>query len=112
MLTGQNTAHFHTAAQDVSAKILGPFQFTGLIRIKQNQRMQIAITGMEHIGDTQPIFLAERRHSYHHVRQSPTWNGAIHAQIIRRNPSNSWKSRFTSGPEQVAFLLGLADLDR
>ena len=36
MLSGQNTTHFHTAAKNVSAKILGPFQFTGLVRIKQN----------------------------------------------------------------------------
>ena len=68
MLTGQDTAHFHTAAQDVCAKILSPLQLTRLVRIKQDQGMQIAITRMKHIGDTQPVFLAERGHSLHHIR--------------------------------------------
>ena len=51
MFTGQHTAHLDTASQDIRAEFLGPFQLAGLVGIEQDQRMQIAVTGMEHVGN-------------------------------------------------------------
>ena len=56
MFTGQHTTHFNAAAQDIGTKILGAFQLTRDIGIKQDQRVQIAITRMKHISDPQPDF--------------------------------------------------------
>ena len=99
MFASQYTTHFDTAPQNIGAKILGPRQFARLVGIKQDQRVQIAVTRMKDIGHTQPVFLAECCHQHHHIGQTPPRDGAIHTQIIWRNPPDSRKSRFAPGPK-------------
>jgi len=47
---------------DAARKILGaegfrPLHHAGLVGVVENQRMQIAVAGMKHVGDTQIVFL-------------------------------------------------------
>ena len=112
VLPGQYTTHLHTAAQDVGAEFLGTLKLAGLVRIKQDQRMQIAVTSMEYIGHAQAVLLAERCHPAHHVGKTATRNCAVHAQIVRRNAAHSRESGFATGPEQVALFFRLADPHR
>ena len=56
MFTGQHSAHLDTATQNIGTKFFGTLKLTGLICIEQDQRMEIAIAGMKHIGDPQPYF--------------------------------------------------------
>jgi len=55
MFASEYAADLHAESQDIGAKFLCPLDFTGLVRIVQNQRMQIAVAGMKHIGDAEPV---------------------------------------------------------
>ena len=112
MLAGQHATHLHTAAQDVGAEFLGTLKLAGLVRIKQDQRMQVAVTCMEYICHAQAVLLAERCHPAHHVGKTATRNCAVHAQIVRRNAAHSREGGFATGPEQVALFFRLADPHR
>ena len=56
MFTSQYATNLHAESQDIGAKFLCPLDFAGLVGVIQNQRMQIAVAGMEHIGDAEPVF--------------------------------------------------------
>src|ERR1700704_952874 len=59
MFAGKYTTEFDAAAQDIGAERLGLVHLTGLVGIVQDQRMQIAVAGVKHIGDAQAVFLGE-----------------------------------------------------
>ncbi len=51
MLAGEHAAHLDAEAQDVGAEGLGAFQLAGLVGIVEDERMQIAVAGVEDVGD-------------------------------------------------------------
>ena len=57
MFARDRTANFHAQQQNALAEFFRALQFTRLVGIKQDQRMQIAVSGVEHIRDWQSIFL-------------------------------------------------------
>ena len=63
MLAGQHAADLDAEPQDVGAEFLGVLELAGLVGVEQDQRMQIAVAGMEHIDDAQAVCLATSRAS-------------------------------------------------
>ena len=55
MLAGQDTADGDAELEDVGAEGLDLLQIAGLVGVVEDERMQIAVAGMEHVGDAQPI---------------------------------------------------------
>ena len=51
VLAGDGAADFHAQLQDAAAEFLGALQFAWLVGVEQDQRMQVAVAGMEHVGD-------------------------------------------------------------
>ena len=51
VLAGQDAADLDAEPQDVGAKRLGALDLAGLVGVVQDQRVQIAVAGMKHIGD-------------------------------------------------------------
>ena len=56
VLAGQHAAELDAAAQDVGAKSLGAVHLAGLVGVVEDQRMQIAVAGVKHVGDAQIVF--------------------------------------------------------
>ena len=50
MLTGDRTAGPHARFHDLASGLSYPLEIVTAAQVKANQRMQIAITGMKHIG--------------------------------------------------------------
>ena len=59
MLAGQHPANLDAQLQNVRTKFLGTFDLTVNGCIIQDERMQIAIPGMKHIGDAQPVLFGK-----------------------------------------------------
>jgi hypothetical protein len=51
MLAGQHTANFDAERENFRAEFLGLLQFARHIGIVENERMQIAVAGVKHVGD-------------------------------------------------------------
>jgi len=51
VLAGERTAVFQTRVHDVSGKLLGALGLAGYIVVVEDQRVQVAITGVEDVGD-------------------------------------------------------------
>jgi len=50
MLPGDRPAHRDTQLENLAAQFLGTQQFTGLVGVVENQGMEVAVTGVEHVG--------------------------------------------------------------
>ncbi|MNY49296.1 hypothetical protein D3C86_1847050 [compost metagenome] len=50
MFAGDAASDFHAQFEDLAAEGFGPFQFAGLVGVEQNQRVHVAVAGMEHVG--------------------------------------------------------------
>ena len=72
--------------------------------------MQVAVAGVEHIGDAQPVMLRQFAHALEHLRQSRPRDGAIHAVVVGRDASDRRERRLAAGPEQQPLLFGGRDL--
>ena len=110
MLTGQAAADFHAKLQYIGTKGFSAAKTIGVIRVKHNQRMQIAITGMEHIGDLERVLIAHLANAPQHARQFAGWNGAIHAEVIGADAPDRAKGTFAAFPDGKALFRGLRNL--
>ena len=57
MFAGNGAADFDAQMQNALAEFFGARQFARLIGVEQDQRMQVAVSGVEYIGYRQAIFL-------------------------------------------------------
>ena len=63
VLAGQHAADLDAEPQDVGAESLGRLELARLVGVIEDQRMQIAVAGMEDVGDAQPVLLRQLAHA-------------------------------------------------
>ena len=56
VFAGDAAADFHAQFEDLAAQRFGAIQLAGLVGIKQDQRVHIAVTGVKHVGHAQVVF--------------------------------------------------------
>ncbi|MNF32012.1 hypothetical protein D3C84_127870 [compost metagenome] len=83
VLAGDTAADLHAQFENLAAQGFGTLQLTGLVGIEQDQRVHVAIAGMEHVGHAQAVFGGQRADGLEHPRQRAAGNRAVHAVIIR-----------------------------
>ena len=108
----QRAADLHAQAQNVRAEFLGLAQFFGVVGVKQDQGMQVAVASVKHIGDPQAVLPGQLADSGEDLGQPAAGDGAVHAVVIRRDVPQGRKSRFAAGPDADPLLFGLADPHR
>lgn len=64
MFAGQDTADFDAELQDFRTEFLGAFQFARLVGVIHDQRVEIAVAGVEDIGNPKSVFFAHFRHAF------------------------------------------------
>ena len=77
----------------------------GFIDVEDDQGMQIAVAGMKHIAEAQPICSRQLGHALQHLRQRMARNGAVHADHVGRQPAHGGKGRLAARPDAGALLL-------
>jgi len=82
MLAGDGAADLDAQFQQASAQFLGALQFAGLVGVEQDQRMQVAVAGMEDIGHAQSVFLGQLGGAPQHLGQGAARDGAVHAVVV------------------------------
>jgi hypothetical protein len=98
VLPGDGTAHGHAQGQDLRAQGLCPGQLSLPARIIENQRMQVAVAGMEHVGNCQSVLLGQGGNVIQYLCQPGSRDGAVHAVVIRRQPPYRREGRLAAEP--------------
>src|SRR6185312_9974267 len=73
--------------------------------IVHDEWMEVAIAGVEYIGNAQSVLVRHLAHAGEHARQRSAWNRAIHAVVIRRDAANRGKCYLPARPEQLPLGL-------
>src|SRR5260221_2586046 len=60
VLAGEDAADLDAQPQDVGAESLGTLELARLVGIVEDERVEIAVAGMEDIGDAQPVALGQQ----------------------------------------------------
>ena len=98
VFTGDGAAHFHAQFQYLAADFFGAMQFVRLARVVQNQRMQVAVAGMEHIADAQTVFERQLPDAAQYTREFAPRDGAVHAVVIGRDAARRGEGGLAPGP--------------
>src|SRR5579862_5325950 len=96
VLAGDRAADIDAKLEDAIAELDGAFTIAGLVRVEQDQRMQIAVSGVEHVRAWQPVFARPRLDLAQHARQRGAWNGPIDAIVIGRDAPYGGERRLSS----------------
>ncbi len=107
MFAGNRTAQVDAHVQDLAGQRFGPFQRTGLAAVVENQRVQVAIPGVEDIGDAQVILFAQRFNFGERVPQPAARHHPILDNVVRAQPPDRGKGTLAPlpdpGPVRVIF---------
>ena len=107
VLAGEHAADFDAELENVGAESLGALELARGIGVVKDQRMQIAVAGVEHVGDPQTVARRHFPHPRQHQRQLAARNGAVHAIVVRRDAPHRRKRRLAPGPERQPLLFGI-----
>src|SRR6516165_10890829 len=105
MLTRQYASYLDAELEDLRPEPLGALKLARLVGIVEDERMQVAVSGVEHVGDCEPVLIGELAHAGEHLGEAGARDSAVHAVIIRRDASHRGKGGLAPGPEQRPFLL-------
>src|SRR6185312_11358533 len=105
MLPRQNTADLDAQTQNIVAELFGTIEFAGHVGVIEDQRMQVAVARMKHIGYAETVFLRQRFHPPQHFRKPSARNRSVHAIIIRRDTPHCWKRSLAPSPKCQTFAL-------
>src|ERR1700733_13819184 len=83
MLARQNAADVNTEPEDFRAKLLRPVEFARLVGVIKDQRMKVAVAGVEDVGHPQPEAPLHLFHLLKHAADLSARNRSIHAVIVR-----------------------------
>ena len=109
MLAGEAAADLDAELEDGVARFLRLLQFAGFVDVEQDERVQVAVARMEHVGDAQAVARADRADAFQDQRQLPGRDGAVHADVVR-DPAGGAEGRFAALPDRRALGLALRDL--
>src|SRR5215813_13591056 len=70
VLPGQHASDFDAEFQDIGAESLGPFDLAGFVGIIKDERVEVAVTGMEYVSNGQLISFRESPHPGKNLREA------------------------------------------
>src|SRR5258708_20098763 len=106
VLAGEHAAHMDARHENSGDELFGTLELAWLVRVVENERMEVAVAGMEHIGDGKPIGLGQFAYAFEDLRQPRPRDGAVHAVIVGRDAADCREGRLAAGPEQKPLLFG------
>src|SRR6266699_4440461 len=109
VLAGEHAADLDAKLEDVRAELFRTLELARLVGVVENERVEIAVAGMEDVGDGEPIGFGQLAHALEHLRQPRARDGAGHAGIVGRDAADRRERRLAPGPEQEPLLLGGRD---
>ena len=103
MLARHRAAHGHAGFQNVCAKLFAAVHLVGVVCIKQNQRVQVAVACMEHVQAAQLVFLFHLLNGLQDVGQTLARDGAVHAHVVGADAARGGERVFAAAPKLHAL---------
>src|SRR5262245_13997370 len=111
VLTGDRPSCLDAVGQYFSGRLRRALGLSGYVAVVTNQRMQIAVTGVEDIGDSKAAASLELTNPGEHLGKLRTWDHPILHVIVRRHPSHRGKRSFAASPDPCTLRVVCRDFD-
>ncbi len=99
-------AELHAQLQNLRPEAIGALPFAAAIGIEEDQRVQIAITGVEHVHASQAVAFLHGLDRLEHGAERLARNRPVHAVIVGGNAARRGKCVLAPGPEAQALAFG------
>ena len=73
--------------------------------------MEVAVAGVEDVGHAEAVTRRHLGDAGQHMRKLAPRDRAVHAEIVRRDPTNRRKRRLASGPDSQPLVLARGSAD-
>ena len=111
MLARQHAAHLDAKPQDLGAERLRPLEFALFHDVEDDQRMQIAVAGVKHVAETEPVVLGQLGHLSSTCGRA--WRGMVPSMQIMSGASRPIAGNAALRPAQMRdALLLVGGFDR
>ena len=81
----------------------------GLSGVEQHAGMQVPVSGVEDVGDGDPVALTDLVDLPQHLRQAGSWNHAVNEVVVGRYGPERAEGRLAAHPEAFPFGVVLGD---
>ncbi|MNV74834.1 hypothetical protein D3C71_1680860 [compost metagenome] len=110
MLARQATAGVNTELEDIVAGGFGARRILRVVDVVEDQRMHVAVAGVEDIGDAQAVARDDLTGAGKHMGELAERHGAVHADIVG-DAAGGAEGGFPAFPDRGRFHGRLAFLD-
>src|SRR6187549_1883236 len=109
VLTRQHAADVDAQLQDLEAERFGALELTWNVGVVKDQRMQVAVAGVENVRDAEAIPLLHLDHGTQNARQLAPGNRAVHAVVVGAQAAYGRKRRLPPRPKCEPLALARRD---
>ncbi len=109
VLARQHAADLHAEPQDVGAQRLRPLRVAGDGGIVEDERVQVAVARVEHVGDAQAMLGGEFVHAGQHARQLGARDRPVHAEVVGADRADRREGVLAPLPELHCRSASLVD---
>src|SRR5207302_10720924 len=103
VLAGDRAAVADARFQDFRARIHHALDGAGLALVEEDERMEVAVAGVEDVGDPQAVAIHDSSDLAEDLGQLVPGDDAILRNVARRQPPGGSEGPLARLPEQIAF---------
>jgi hypothetical protein len=96
VLAGDRAADLDAELEDLRAERFRADALRLDVGVVQNERMEVAVARVEHVGAAQVVFVRPVLDSPQHVRERAAGNRAVDAVVVRRDPADGGERRLAA----------------
>src|SRR5512134_3978984 len=109
VLAGDRAADLDALLEHLAGELLGAMQLVRVVRVEQDQRVQVAVAGVEDVRAAQAVLALQFGDELQHRAEARARNRAVHAVVVGRDAAHRRERGLPAGPEPAA--LGFARRD-
>src|SRR5262249_35996154 len=112
VLASDGAADLDAFLEHLAREALGAVELVGVVRVVENQRVQVAVAGVEHVRAAQAVFLLHPRDEFQDLAELLSRDRAVHAVVVGRDAADRGERRLAPRPETLPLGLRARDAYR
>src|SRR5215204_1245848 len=88
VLAGDRAARLQARVEDPAGELLGALGLALVAAVEADERMEVAVAGVEDVGDDHPVLLRQRVDRLQHLGQLGARDHAVLHEVVRRHPAH------------------------
>ena len=110
VFAGEAATDLDAELQDVGAEVFGAVEAVGVVGVEHDQRVEVAVAGVEDVGDTEGVLGAELGDAFEDEGELRRWDGAVHAEVVGADAADGAEGSLAAFPDGQGLFRRFGDL--